>query len=96
MPRAAAEIEVGDGHAVLEDRSRVINEKGEDVTKEYLVGAHKVLEAAQKAHATRAILKSKSPSCGVKKIKRGDELIEGMGVAAALLQLNGISLEEIE
>jgi uncharacterized protein YbbK (DUF523 family) len=96
VPRVPAEIEAGDGQAVLEGRSRVRNEKGEDVTREYLAGAYKVLEIAQEANAAQAILKSKSPSCGVTRIKRGEKSIRGMGVAAALLQLNGVSLEEVE
>ena len=73
----------------------VITDKGVDVTKEYVKGAEETLKIAKMCGATKAILKSKSPSCGYGKIYDGNfnrTLIDGMGVAAKLLSENGIEV----
>jgi uncharacterized protein YbbK (DUF523 family) len=93
-PRARAEIESGDGVSVLKGKSRIINSSGEDVTEEYIKGAYEVLEIVRKENVTRAILKSKSPSCGVTIVNKFGQSVSGMGVTAALLKKNGIILEE--
>ena len=95
VPRERAESEAGDGNSVLEGKSRVINFSGDDVTEEYIKGAHEVLKSAQKQNVKRAILKSKSPSCGVTIIVKHNQPDAGMGVTAALLRKYGISLEEV-
>ncbi|WP_251198408.1 DUF523 domain-containing protein [Anaerotardibacter muris] len=59
--------------------------EGTDTTKAFELGAQVALNAAQQAGCTHAILKAKSPSCGVGKIYDGtftDTLVEGNGVAA--------------
>ncbi len=94
-PRARAEIESGDGVSVLEGKSKVINSSGEDVTAEFVKGAYAVLEIARKENVKKAILKSKSPSCGVTIIRRQNQPAAGTGVMAALLKKNGVILEEI-
>jgi uncharacterized protein YbbK (DUF523 family) len=94
-PRERAEIESGDGYSVLDGKARVITALGEDVTDEYLRGAYAVLEISKAANVKKAILKSKSPSCGLTQIRRQDILIEGIGVTAALLARNGILLQEL-
>jgi len=94
-PRSPATIESGDGRDVLRGASRVVNAGGEDVTDNYLRGARAVLEIARTCGARRAILKEKSPACGVACIKRDGADAPGMGVTAALLEQNGIELEGI-
>lgn len=94
-PRARAEIESGDGVSVLKGKSRIINSSGDDVTEEYIKGAYAVLDVIRKENVKRAILKSKSPSCGVTIISRLGQPVVGMGVTAALLKKNSIILEEI-
>ena len=94
-PRPAAEIQGGDGHAVLAGRARVVTEQGKDVTAQYVKGAERALKAAREAGATRAILKSRSPSCGCGVIYDGTfsrTKSEGDGVTAALLRENGIEV----
>ena len=59
--------------------------EGTDTTKAFELGAQVALNTAQQAGCTHAILKAKSPSCGVGKIYDGtftDTLVEGNGVAA--------------
>ncbi len=86
-PRSAAYITAGlDGFAVLAGNARVRNIDGRDVTENFRRGAEQVSEIARLYGARRAILKSKSPSCGVSGCT---------GVAAAALILRGLDLEEI-
>jgi uncharacterized protein YbbK (DUF523 family) len=94
-PRPRAEIVGGDGHDVLAGRATVMTEQGVDVTEIYLAGAQAALAAAQDAGATKAILKSRSPSCGRSTIYDGTFTRterEGDGVTAALLIENGIEV----
>jgi len=95
-PRPPAEIEEGDGEAVLAGNSAVTNELGDDVTNNYLDGAHCVLEIASVLDADLALLKEGSPACGVTRIKRADSDVQGMGVAAALLAREAIETKGVE
>lgn len=83
-PRSPAELTDGDGMDVLTGFASVITRDGMDVTKEFLVGAEGVLKIAQDQNIRLALLKARSPSCGVKKL----------GVTAALLETKGIKLVE--
>lgn len=92
-PRPPAEIQGGDGGDVLDGWARVKNIEGKDVTTEFLAGAQKVLHIAQRWGIKQAILKARSPSCGVGQIYNGSfsgRLVEGDGVTAALLKREGI------
>ena len=83
IPRSPCEI-VGD---------RVLNNLGEDKTKEYIKGASRVLEIVKKENIKIAILKEKSPSCGSKTIYDGKfshSLTNGEGITARLLKENGV------
>lgn len=77
-------------------KRQIIDEDGNDKTKEFEKGAQEILEFAKKLGITKAILKSKSPSCGSGKIYCGDfskkDLIDGNGVLAQLLIENGIEV----
>ncbi len=90
-PRTPAEIKEG----------KVITKDDIDVTKEYQKGAEEVLKLAKQFNIKKAILKSKSPSCGKNKIYDGtftDTLIDGNGITTQLLKKHGIeviSQEEI-
>ncbi len=95
-PRPVAEIRGGDGGDVLDGRARVIVvESGVDLTPAFLRGAEVAAEAAVRAGAAVAFLKSRSPSCGCGEIVVGGEKIAGDGVAAALLKRRGIRVEVI-
>jgi uncharacterized protein YbbK (DUF523 family) len=48
------------------------------------------------AGAAAAWLKERSPSCGVARVHRGDALVPGRGVFAALLAARGIRLQSDE
>ncbi|MFW6053774.1 MAG: DUF523 domain-containing protein [Persicimonas sp.] len=94
-PRRPAEIVGGDGHAVLDGLARVVDCDGVDVTEQFIAGAHSALHAATRARAKLAVLKSKSPSCGRRRIYDGSfsgTLTAGQGVTAALLSRHGIEV----
>ncbi len=98
-PRPPAEIQGGDGGDVLEGRAQVVNIEGKDVTAEFLAGARKALRVAQRWGIKEAILKARSPSCGVGRIYDGSfsgRLVEGDGVTAALLKREGIIVKNEE
>lgn len=97
-PRDPAEIVNGHGGDVLDSLTRVLTTRGTDVTDEYVKGAQAALELCRKHGIRRAIMKGRSPSCGVDAIYDGTfsgTLRPGPGVTAALLQRQGISVEEI-
>ena len=92
-PRPAAEIRGGDGDDVLDGRARVVVvETGRDVTEEFLRGARAALAIARSAGATEAVLKERSPSCGVAQVHRDGGPKPGSGVAAALFRRSGIAV----
>jgi uncharacterized protein YbbK (DUF523 family) len=94
-PRPPAEIVGGDGHDVLAGAAKVLTRAGEDVTQIYVRGARMALERAQETGARKAILKSRSPSCGRARIYDGSftrTLRDGDGVTAALLREHGIEV----
>lgn len=83
-PRPPADLIGGDGMDVLTGFASVITQNKEDVTKEFIAGAEAVLKIARDQDIRLALLKARSPSCGVKKL----------GVTAALLESHGIRLVE--
>jgi uncharacterized protein YbbK (DUF523 family) len=94
-PRSPSEITGGDGLAVLAGKARVITDKGQDVTEDFIKGAKEALKLAKLIGAKTAILKSKSPSCGSKCVYDGTfsgKLRDGIGVTAAYLQKHGINV----
>lgn len=98
-PRPACEIYNGDGQKVLIGAAKVIDKKGKDYTKQFVSGAKKVTNLATKWGATKALLKSKSPSCGTNVIYSGKfnrKKKTGDGVLSALLKKNGIKVIEIK
>lgn len=89
-PRDPAEI-LPDG--------KVISNKGVDVTHEYNEGAKKALEEFISQGASEALLKSKSPMCGVGKVYDGKfsgKLIDGNGVFTQLLIKKGVTCTPID
>ena len=75
--------------------NKVIRKDGVDVTFEYNKGANEILNIAIKNSCTKAILKSKSPSCGKGEIYDGTytrTLIKGNGVLTDLLLKNNIEV----
>lgn len=72
---------------------RVVTAEGADVTEGYRRGAEETLALCRRLGCEAAILKERSPSCGRGAIYDGSfsgTLTAGNGVAAALLEENGV------
>lgn len=95
IPREASEISGGSGTDVLDGRVRVRTKTGRDVSTFFVKGAEAAVQAARDFGAEAALLKERSPSCGVHSIYSGDfsgTVIPGRGVAAAALARAGLHL----
>jgi uncharacterized protein YbbK (DUF523 family) len=94
-PRQPCEILGGTGADVLAGRAKVIDPHGADLTAPFVHGARQLAGLASSQAVAAAILKARSPSCGVGQIYDGTfthRLIAGNGVAAAALAELGIPL----
>ena len=94
-PRSPCEIPNGAGADALLGQARVFSRDGEDVTENFLKGAHETLRICKMTGAKAAVLKAQSPSCGCGLIYDGTfsgKKREGDGVTAALLRKNGIQV----
>jgi uncharacterized protein YbbK (DUF523 family) len=94
-PRTACEIHGGTGADLLAGRAVALTRTGKDVTAAFLKGAQEVLNIAVQVDAKGAILKSRSPSCGVGMIYDGTftgRMMSGDGVTAAMLKQHGIKV----
>lgn len=84
-PRPASEIK----------GEQVFNINGDDVTAPYQLGANIALELAKKYQVKYAIMKEKSPACGVNFIYDGTftkTLIPGKGITARALEDYGVKI----
>lgn len=91
-PRPPAEIQGGTAGAGAE---RVLGADGSDVTEGFRRGAAAVLAVARLVGAEAAVLKARSPSCGVGETYDGTfsrTVRPGSGVTAALLAREGLEL----
>ncbi len=91
-PRPRATIVSGTGKEVITGKAKVIDINGNDVTGEFLKGAHEALKIAKLKKVGTAILKEKSPSCGVTFTNSDFKKVTGLGVFAALLKHEGIKI----
>lgn len=94
-PRLPAEITNGDGSDVISGVARVISSRGDDFTRHFSRGAEKVKEMAKKHQVSLAILKERSPSCGVSQIYDGTfsgQTVPGCGVTTAGLRKAGVKV----
>ena len=94
-PRLPSEIKNATGEDILDEKARIYNKEGTDITKRYIEGAERTLDIAKKYKIKKAILKTKSASCGLGQIYDGNfsgKLKEGNGVTCALLLRNGIKV----
>ena len=74
---------------------RVMSKDGQDLSQKFNEGAVKALQMALKTGCKLAIVKSRSPSCGYKKIYDGSftgNLREGNGKWTELLLANGYEI----
>ena len=84
-----------DEECCSDNRTKIINKNGKDVSNYYIRGAIETLKIAEKHNIKKAVLKARSPACGKGKIYDGTfskTLMRGNGVAAELLIKAGIEV----
>jgi uncharacterized protein YbbK (DUF523 family) len=74
------------------DGKKATDSKGQDVTQTLDAGARLADLFAQEAGAKRALLKERSPSCGVKKVFGPEGPMDGQGRFAARLEKRGLKV----
>lgn len=78
---------------VLDGQVRVVDAEGNDHTEAFEAGARAACSLVCESGCTHAILKAKSPSCGVGEVYDGtfsDVLVPGDGVATKMLKEAGV------
>lgn len=88
-PRLAACLD-GKASDIIAGRGQVVDCSGGDVTDAFLEGAKKTAAIAETHRVTLAILKERSPSCGVCQVYEQGILVEGRGVTTEMLVRRGI------
>ena len=81
--------------AEIQPHRRVVDNTGADVTSAFEAGAKRELRRVMEAGCKQAVLKAKSPSCGVGQIYDGSftgTLKAGDGIFAAKLRRAGVEL----
>ena len=92
-PRPAAEMQ-GSAENILSGIERVLTNDGDDITEKFIQGSEESLEKGLNSGAEVAILKSRSPSCGIGGVYDGTfthSLTDGNGIFAHLCQNSGIT-----
>lgn len=75
--------------------NKIINNLGEDVTKEFYAGANAVIKIVKNQNIKKAILKDRSPSCGLDEIYDGTfqhKIIQRDGILVEMLKNIGVEV----
>ncbi len=75
--------------------NNIITKSGNNVTENFIKGAKESLKLAEMYNIKTAVMKSRSPSCGYKKIYDGtftSTITDGNGITAELFLKNGIKI----
>jgi uncharacterized protein YbbK (DUF523 family) len=89
VPRPMSRLLGGDGRAVWRGRARVRSADGADRTSLFRRGAREGLHIARLVGTKEALLKERSPSCGVREVYIDGRRALGVGVFTALLMKEG-------
>ena len=92
VPRPPVEFSGGGARQAVTGEAKIIDDRGRNRTTSLVRGARRALVRAVSSKATMAILKEKSPSCGVKKVYRDGRLVRGGGVFTYWLRARGIAI----
>jgi len=95
-PRPPVEFHGGGAAEVLEGRASVRDDRKRNRTRSLLRGITRALEQADASGAKQAILKEKSPSCGVNHVYRDGKLTRGQGLFTYWLRQRGVKAQSEE
>ena len=79
----------------VDGRIRVLS-TGQDVTAELSRAADRIVTIAKRAGVKQAVLKERSPSCGVKQLTLNGRTIDGSGVLTEALRAVGVEVRSEE
>ncbi len=97
IPRLAMAFVGGDGEAALQGHAVLADLEGRDCTPALRIAVQRAVRLARAAGCTEAILKERSPSCGVHQTHaRSEGPIPGQGMFAAALRRAGIAVQSDE
>ena len=96
VPRPPVEFRGGGARKAVTGEASIVDTRGRNRTRSLMRGAKRALAHALSSHAVEAILKEKSPSCGVKKVYRDGRLVRGGGVFTYLLKRHGVAVRSEE
>jgi uncharacterized protein YbbK (DUF523 family) len=91
-PRDKTFFQSGDGTAVLAGTGEAVSENGKSMNEIFCRGAKLTLEIARLSGCRSALLKERSPSCGVHNVYLFDNKVPGVGVTSALLIRAGLDV----
>lgn len=91
-PRPASRFAAGDGHAVLSGHGQVVTYGGQPLNDVFIKGAEQALAIARRCGCRAALLKERSPSCGVLQVDCNGGLVPGQGVTTARLRNAGLDV----
>ncbi len=94
-PREPADLKGGDGADVLGGRAKLVTRSGKDVTKQFIRGAEETYRIAEITGARIALMKDKSPSCGLATPHCDLPQRGAIGVTASILVSKGIRVIEL-
>lgn len=96
VPRPPMVFEDGDGTAALAGAARLLDEHGRDCTAQLAAGAALAVRLARAAGCVSALLKARSPSCGVHQVHTKTGLVPGCGMFTAACTQAGILVRSDE
>lgn len=91
-PRQKSFFIHGTGKDVLEGCGLVVSASHENMNQTFISGAKLSLKLGRMCHCQHALLKDRSPSCGVHQVYCRDQIVPGSGVTTALLRQKGFTV----
>ncbi len=95
-PRPAVQFSGGGASEVVEGKAGIRDNLGRDRTESLTKGINEALRLVRSSDPGEAILKEKSPSCGVMQVYRDGKLTRGEGLFTHRLREKGIRVRSEE
>jgi uncharacterized protein YbbK (DUF523 family) len=94
VPRKKIWYQNGDGEDVINKRknAKIINSDGKNVSLKLMNSCKKICSVVKKYGIKEAILKERSPSCGVNFVYINNELTKGCGLLTAMLKKQKVKI----
>jgi uncharacterized protein YbbK (DUF523 family) len=96
VPRPPVEFHGGGARKVAAGEARIVDDRGRNRTASLMKGVTRALNRAVSLRASEAVLKEKSPSCGVARVYRDGRLTRGAGMFAYALRQRGFQVRSEE